>query len=105
MDPRREQNPRTESYFAWKEYRTVEGEEAPRLLVPWADPRVYESPMDWLFDSVEEAEAAKREFAPGEDWYLVKVTAEVVKRCPPEEPTAQSDTYVDPGRVARADVD
>ena len=69
-----------ESWYVWREHKTVEGEETPRLLVPWSDPSVYEYPMDWQFKTIAEAEAAKSEFAPDEDWCLVLETSKIVKR-------------------------
>lgn len=70
--------PATEKFFQWKELKQVEGEDAPRLLTPWSDPMEYEHPMDWMFATVGEAEAAKEEHAPDETWYLVVVTMEPV---------------------------
>ena len=69
-----------ESWYVWREHKTVEWEETPRLLVPWSDPSVYEYPMDWQFKTIAEAEAAKSEFAPDEDWCLVLETSKIVKR-------------------------
>jgi len=71
---------KVESWYVWREHKTVEGEETPRLLIPWANPDIYEYPMDWQFKTIAEAEEAKSEFAPDEDWYLVLETLEVVKR-------------------------
>jgi hypothetical protein len=69
-----------ESWYVWREHKTVEGEETPRLLIPWSDEEVYEHPMNWQFKTIAEAEAAKSEFAPDEDWYLVLETSKIVKR-------------------------
>jgi hypothetical protein len=62
------------------EHKTVEGEETPRLLIPWANPDIYEYPMDWQFKTIAEAEERKIEFAPDEDWCLVLETSKIVKR-------------------------
>jgi hypothetical protein len=69
-----------ESWYVWREHKTVEGEETPRLLIPWSDEEVYEHPMNWQFKTIAEAEEAKSEFAPDEDWYLVLETSKIVKR-------------------------
>ena len=69
-----------ESWYVWREHKKVEGEETPRLLVACSDPSVYEYPMDWQFKTIAEAEEAKSEFAPDEDWYLVLETSKIVKR-------------------------
>ena len=79
-----EDKPKTEKWYVWREHKTVEGEETPRLLMPWSDEEVYEHPMNWQFKTIAEAEEAKSEFAPDEDWYLVLETSEVVKRYTPE---------------------
>lgn len=39
----------------------------------------YEWPMDWIFKTIEEAKAAKKEHAPQEEWVLVKVTYQPVE--------------------------
>jgi len=60
-----------EVHYVWKEFAKVEAEDQPRLLTPWADPMVHEDPFDYLFDSVEAALEAKREYgAVDEDWVL-----------------------------------
>ena len=74
-----------ETYYQWKEYLTVEGEEGPRLLTPWADPHKYEWPMDWLFATKKEALDAKHEHAPQEEWVLVRVTVVPIRVVPAEE--------------------
>ena len=79
-----EDKPKTEKWYVWREHKTVEGEETPRLLMPWSDEEVYEHPMNWQFETIAEAEEAKSEFAPDEDWYLVLQTSEVIKRYTPE---------------------
>lgn len=69
--------------YTYKEVGT--GEDAGRLLTPWADPHVYEYPFDFCWDTPEEARAflqdsveqeqVDREEASG--WVLVKETLEV----------------------------
>ena len=63
-----------ESWYVWREHKTVEGEETPRLLM------VMKKYMNWQFKTIAEAEEAKSEFAPNEDWYLVLETLKIVKR-------------------------
>ena len=72
-----------ETWLCWKELGTVEGEEGLRLLTPFSDPNVYEFPMDWLFETEAQAEIAKNEQGPDEDWYLVEMTLKVVAHHPP----------------------
>jgi hypothetical protein len=71
--------PQTEVDYCWREFCTVEGEDKPRLIVPWADPMVHEFPMDWLFATPKEARESKAEIAPDEDWVLCKRTLEPIK--------------------------
>ena len=67
----------TEIHYVWKEWATVEGENKPRLLTPWANPDKYEFPFDFLFDSPETAIIGKKEWeAEEEDWILCKITTE-----------------------------
>ena len=77
-------NPKTEKWFCWKEYRVVEGESPIesgfRLLTPWSDSMKYEFPMDLLFKSPKEAVRVKEELAPEEDWWLCTVEVVPVKR-------------------------
>lgn len=68
-----QQLPKIETYYQWKQFDTVEGEKEPRLLTPWADPDQYEWPMDWMFETIKQAKEAKSEYAPYENWVLVKV--------------------------------
>ena len=60
----------TETYYCWKDYDTVEGEDRPRLLTPWSDPMEYEYAANGIFDTKEEALQWKDEVAPDEDWVL-----------------------------------
>jgi hypothetical protein len=82
------QQPKTEVWYCWKEYlsveSTIEGEpaEPASLLTPWSDPDRYEYPADMLFKTQKEAKEWKAEFAPDEDWYLVKETLVVVGHYP-----------------------
>ncbi len=75
--------PKTETYFVWREFRQVEGEDAPRLLIPWADPHEYEFSFDFLFETPAKARKAKAsdDFGPSseEDWVLCKLTVEPVE--------------------------
>lgn len=66
--------PKAETWYCWREFSTVEGEDAPRLLVPWSDPREYEYAADGLFTTREEAITWKAEFANGERWQLCQMT-------------------------------
>ncbi len=64
--------PPDEVWFVWKEFTVVEGEEeaGPRLLTPWGNPDLHEFPADFMFATVEEAAAWKKENAPYETWVL-----------------------------------
>ncbi len=77
----------TETWLCWKELKTIEGEDKPRLVTPWADPKGHEFSMDWLFSNSAAAEIAKNEYAPNEDWYLVEMTLTVVAHHPPAPET------------------
>jgi len=75
--------PTTEVWYCWREFRQVEGEDAPRLLIPWADPQQYEFSFDFLFETPAKARMAKMSddfgLSSEEDWVLCKMTLEVVK--------------------------
>ena len=73
---------RKETWYCWKELAQMGDEEQPRLLTPWSDPMEYEFPMDWLFETTAQAEIAKNEHAPNEDWLLVEMQLEVVAHHP-----------------------
>ena len=61
---------RVETWFTWKEFSTVEGEETPRLLTPWADPRLYEFAFDFLYKTKEKAHTHKKDMgAADEEWH------------------------------------
>lgn len=67
--------PQPETHYCFKEFVTPDGENKPRLLTPWGDPMEHEFPMDWYFNSPEEAYAAIEEYDWQEDaknWVLVK---------------------------------
>lgn len=67
--------PATEVWFTWKERREVDGRW--RLLTPWSDPMQHEEPFDLLFETAEEAKAAREEQeAENEPWVLVRLTLE-----------------------------
>lgn len=67
--------------YVWKTYSKVEGEETPRLLTPWSNPRVHEHPFDYVFDSEDEAVEFKQEHAPDEeDWILCKDELTPIRR-------------------------
>ncbi len=81
---------KTEKYFTWKEYARVEGEDSPRLLVPRANPDLYEYPWDYIYKSKEEAIQHLKDYGPEdeyedketENWVLCKVTVEPVSPAP-----------------------
>jgi hypothetical protein len=71
-----------ETWYQWKEYGTLDEEDGPRLFTPRADPMEYEFPIDFIFDSVEQAVNFLTEWdierEESKDWVLVKVTYEPV---------------------------
>ena len=78
-----------ETWYVWREYITVEGEDEPRLITPWSNSMDYEFKFDFLYHSPEEAMAGLKEFRDSEDpeiqaemdeWVLVRMTMEVVPR-------------------------
>jgi len=80
--------PIIEEWYVWREYKKVEGEQEPRLLVPWANPTlweepIWEKPMDTQYKTVNEAIEDKLDRASDEDWLLVKQTSVVVSRHKP----------------------
>ncbi len=77
--------PKSETHYVWKEFKTVEGEDSPRLLTPWGDPMQYEFAADFLFDSEEKAKEWKTEHAPDENWILCKQTVEPIEFVGEEE--------------------
>ena len=76
---------KTEQYFTWREYVQVEGEDSPRLLVPWSDPNTYEFPFDFLYESEDSARGGLEDFGAqdeAEGWVLCKLTLEPVSPAP-----------------------
>ena len=74
-------NPKKETWYVWKEYRVGTGEDTPRLFIPWSDPHMYEYPFDFLYETIEQAEEARKDLTDEEesaDWVLCKVTYEPV---------------------------
>ena len=79
--------PVTETWYTWKVHELIEGDEdeGPRLLVPWSDPMVHENSFDFLAKTEEAAQALlddyeAREEAEADNWVLVKVTLEPIRR-------------------------
>lgn len=68
--------PSKETWYTWKEFATVEGEDKPRLLTPWADHYKYEVDFGFLFKTQQEALEFHKEYGGEPDWYLCKVTLE-----------------------------
>lgn len=79
------QLPPREEWYCWREFSPVESciegqpPEPPRLLVPWADPHVYEYPFDFIYKTPELAREAKDEQAPEENWVLCKLILEPIE--------------------------
>jgi len=67
-------NIEVEYWYEWKEYKE-DG-----LITPRSNPKEYEYPIDFRFDSAEQAVQFLTEFDPereeSKDWVLVKVTLE-----------------------------
>lgn len=62
-------------YYAWK--LPVDEEGVRELYTPWADPRLYEYPFDFMFDSPEDAVKGLEEWgaydeAKADGWVLVR---------------------------------
>jgi hypothetical protein len=78
--------PTTETWFCWKEFVPVEGDDGrPRLLTPWSDPMEHEFPFDFLAYTEAEAEELldnfdARDEADETGWVLVKMTLEPIRR-------------------------
>jgi hypothetical protein len=73
----------TRTYYCWKLWVKFEDEDEARLIDPWGDPFLYETPFNFQFDTVKEARLCKAsdDFGPsGEetDWVLVKIEETVV---------------------------
>jgi hypothetical protein len=78
------QHHHSETFYVWQELVQCEGETEPRLLDPWRDPFIYETPFNFQFASREEAQQVKasNDFGPSSEekgWILCKVTIEVVE--------------------------
>jgi hypothetical protein len=80
---------RTETWYVWREFVTVDGEKEPRLITPWSNSMDYEFKFDFLYPSPDEAMAGLKEFRDQEEkkvqaemdkWVLVKMTMEVMPR-------------------------
>ena len=74
-----------EEYYTWKELAVVEGEIAPRLLTPWADPDIYDYPFDYICDTREKAFEVLETFgakdvAEESGWVLCKITLTPVEQ-------------------------
>ncbi len=70
--------PTVTEYYQWKEFATVEGEDKPRLLTPWADPNEHETAFDFGFETIEAAVIGLVQWgayheAKEANWVLVKV--------------------------------
>lgn len=67
-------------FYQFKE--VVEEEGITHYLTPWGNPKVYETPFDFMFNSPEEARQALVEWGVDEEesahWVLMKVTEEAV---------------------------
>ncbi len=75
--------PPTEVKYQWRHFATAEGEDRPRLLIPWSDPYRYEFAFDFIFDTIEEAVQGLKDWdgeedARSEGWILCRVTAHPV---------------------------
>jgi len=74
----------TDVWYRWYEKRQTVHDEFQsvhdefQLIVPWANPYMYEHPFDFFYATPELAYEGKQELAPDEDWVLVKVTREVL---------------------------
>lgn len=78
---------KSESYYVWKVRSECEDSKG-RLLIPHADPELYEDAFDYLFDSAEEAIDKLEEFgvlkeAIEEKWVLCLET--LTPLCPQPE--------------------
>lgn len=82
------------TYFMWKEMvEDIDGDGAWHALTPWDDPMVYEYPINFVFDTVEEAqkwlveeseESWNVERSESDDWVLVKFTETIMPQGIPE---------------------
>ena len=79
--------PVTETWYTWKVHETIEGyeDEGPRLMIPHGDPMEHESSFDYLAKTEQAAQTLLddydvREEAEADNWILVKVTLEPIRR-------------------------
>jgi hypothetical protein len=84
--------PPPEVWYCWREKNSVEDEDGPRLLIPWADPQQYEFPFDFIYETPEKAIAGLRDMTAAHEtsdhedpletdsWILCKMTLEPVPR-------------------------
>ena len=73
---------KTEKYFTWREYAQLEGEDSPRLLIPFPDD-VHQFTFDFLYESREEALQGLKDYELediAKDWVLCKMTVEPVSK-------------------------
>lgn len=74
---------KTETWYCWRELKTVENEAEPRLLVPWADPMKHEFAFDFVYRSHYEARKGLKtmgvEPEDSKDWILCKMTLEPIQ--------------------------
>src|SRR4051812_4221449 len=73
--------PMTETFYQWKHFAQVEGEETKRLLTPMSDPDEYEYQFDFMFASPEDAHEALfvhdvTALAMEQNWILCKIQVE-----------------------------
>ena len=75
--------PKTETWYCWRVYTTPSNENKPRLMVPWSDPRIYEFPFDFLYETPEKARDGLKtmdaeDYAFEEEWVLCRQTLEPI---------------------------
>ena len=80
-----------EIWYCWRVLKTVEGDEKPRLLVPWSDPHMYEFAFDFIYETPSKAvdgleTMGAKDDAEEEGWLLCRMTLNTVTA-----PTSPSD--------------
>lgn len=86
--------PKKETWYCYKEFKTVEGyeKEGPRLLTPWSNPHEHEFPFDYIYETPEkarqglitmanledESDEGVEEFLAQEGWVLCRMTLEPI---------------------------
>lgn len=74
----------TEVWYCWRELKTVEGDTAPRLLIPRSDPYLHENSFDFLYKTATKAMKGLKEMEvdpeESEEWVLCKMTLEPIAR-------------------------